>query len=133
MANLYAMFKGDAKAEVEGIEVPFGDATFRVARVGGANAARIAKINEAVTRPYRRQMELNLLPQEKVIDINVEVFVRGVLLGWENVEDENGPLPYTVENAKKLLKDLPEVFNELMKVATDRDSFKAELENDAKN
>ena len=67
--------------------------------------------------------------------ITKEVYAQTVVLGWENVEDENGEeLEFSVANCIKLFTDLPELWSDIQQQATRASLFRAEiLENDSKN
>ncbi len=140
--SLYKQFATNTEKEIEGIEVQMTEAenddgsipTFVVSRMGKSNK-RYSKALEAATRPYRRQIELGTMNNDKAEEIFLGVFVDTVLKGWKNVRDESGAdMPFTKQTATKLFKDLPEVYERLQEEAKLSANFReASLEEEAKN
>ena len=118
------------EAENEDGSIP----TFVVSRMGKSNK-RYSKALEAATRPYRRQIELGTMNNDKAEEIFMGVFVDTVLKGWKNVRDESGAeLPFNKQSATKLFKDLPEVYERLQEEAKLSANFRdAALEEEVKN
>ena len=140
--SLYKQFATNTEKEIEGIEVQMTEAenddgsipTFVVSRMGKSNK-RYSKALEAATRPYRRQIELGTMNNDKAEEIFLGVFVDTVLKGWKNVRDESGAdMPFTKQTATKLFKDLPEVYERLQEEAKLSANFReASLEEEVKN
>lgn len=140
--SLYKQYKTDSSKENDGIEVEFHDAenddetipTFMIARMGPSNKAYQREL-ESATRPYRRQIELGSFTNKKAEPIFIKVFVKTILKGWRNVQDEHGNLiEFNEQNAIKLLTDLPDLYKLLSEQAADLSNFRiAGLEQDAKN
>ena len=140
--SLYKQFATNSEKEMEGVEVQMTEAenedgsipTFVVSRMGKSNK-RYSKALEAATRPYRRQIELGTMNNDKAEEIFMGVFVDTVLKGWKNVRDESGAeLPFNKQSATKLFKDLPEVYERLQEEAKLSANFRdAALEEEVKN
>lgn len=140
--SLHKAFKTDTNKESEGVEIVLTEAenkdgtfpTFVVARTGGANK-RYTKAIEVATRPFRRQIELGTMQNDKAETIYREVYIETVLKSWKNVKDENeNDIPFNKENARKLLTELPELYERLQAESKDIANFRdAALENEAKN
>lgn len=138
--SLYSQYETDKDKEVNGVWIesaPNDDGTipkFRIARMGNLNK-RYSKVSEHKTKPYKRQIELEIWPEEKAEEVFKEVFAETVLLEWENVQDRNGKiLAYNKENVIQVMTDLPELYGELRTKARAAAMFKIEeLEADAKN
>lgn len=137
--SLYKQFATDKNAEKDGVLLDYTTDTkrpcrFRVARMSPTNQRYAARLR-ALTKPYERQIALDTLPPEKTREIQVNVFVDAILLGWEGVTDENGvDLPFSRENARKLFADLPDLFDDLQGQASRAATFRAaDLEDAAKN
>lgn len=141
-SGLHKQFKTNSTKEVEGVRIEFPEAqndngtipTFIISRMGKANPV-YSKALEAVTRPYRRQVELGTMKNEVAENLFKKVFVDTVLKGWENVQDESGEaLEFTEENALNLIKELPDVYERLQVEAGLASNFRDEtLSNEAKN
>ena len=138
--SLYKQFKTDKNVEKEGIVLNYGknskgeDIEIRIARAGGANV-QYAKLLEAKTKPYRRQIQNETLDNEVAEKITKEVYAKAVVMGWIGVEDENGkPLEFSSENCIKLFDDLPDLWMDIQQQSTKAALFRADiLEQDAKN
>ena len=140
--SLYKQFATNTEKEIEGIEVQMTEAenddgsipTFVVSRMGKSNK-RYSKALEAATRPYRRQIELGTMNNDKAEEIFMGVFVDTVLKGWKNVRGEDGkPLEFSKASAVKLLSELPDVYERLQEEAKLSANFRdAALEEEVKN
>lgn len=138
--SLYKQFKTDKNVEKEGIVLNYGknskgeDIEIRIARAGGANV-QYAKLLEAKTKPYRRQIQNETLDNEVAEKITKEVYAKAVVMGWIGVEDENSkPLEFSSENCIKLFDDLPDLWMDIQQQSTKAALFRADiLEQDAKN
>lgn len=123
--SLWKQFKTESKLEIEGIAVhpaePNDDGTiptFILRRIGGANFQQI-KVRETIVRPYLREIEAGTLSPETNLRLNIEIFCKGNLAGWTDVQDENGNrILFNYENAFKLLTDLPDLYLTLAFEAT---------------
>jgi len=138
--SLYKQFKTDNTLEKDGILLEYGENSkgkpicIRVARAGGSNNA-YAKRMEARVKPYRRQIQNETMESALVERIVKEVYAETVVLGWENVEDENGnDMEFSVENCLKLFDDLPDLFRDIQEQSQRAALFRQEVrEADAKN
>ena len=138
--SLYKQFATDKNVERDGVVLSYGknsknkDINIRIARAGGANI-RYTKLLEAAIKPYRRQLQNEIMDNGVAEDIARRVYAQSVVLGWEGVEDENGnDMEFTVENCMKLFKDLPDLWADIQSQATRAALFRQDiLEADAKN
>lgn len=120
MANLYKQFATDDSVEKEGLWLEYGlnskglPTRIRIARAGGSNVA-FAKSFERHSKPFKRLLQIGQMEEEQNRRLMANVYMDAVIKGWENVEDKNDePLAYTRENVEKLLKDLPDLFADIM-------------------
>ncbi len=138
--SLYSTFKTDPKLEREGVLLEYGEdsqkrpVTIRVSRAGGSNVL-FQKRLEAAVKPYRRQIQLDVMDTKQLERIVRQVFAETVVLGWENVEDKDGnPLPFTVDNCVKLFTDLPDLYADVQAQAQSAALFRETIrEADAGN
>jgi len=145
--SLRSQFGTNTAKETEGVVIQFGendDKTipgFHISRMSRANV-RYTKAMEVATRPYKRQIELGTLPNDTSERIFLDVFVRTVLRGWENVllsdvtgnVKDTGFATFSEDNARKLFSNLPELFEDLQQQAKSASLFKEEeMEADSKN
>lgn len=141
MSSLFKNFKMDEKKESKGVPVqpaPTNDdgtmPTFFVTRLAASNQ-KYNKVLDRETKPYKRQIQLGTLSSQTSDLIRMKVFVNSILQGWENVQDEKClHIPFSAENALALFKQLPDLFFELEKQASDASLFRSEeVEETAKN
>lgn len=138
--SLFAQFETNAELENVGISVTYGPnkngsiPTFIISRTGKSNKAYMKALNKA-QRPVQKQIQLGTLPDEQSEQIYLDVFVSTVLKGWSNVYDKEGKeLAFNKQNAIKLLKQLPELYDDLFAKANNAALFREEeLEEEAKN
>ena len=136
--NLFKAFTTDPKLEEEGRWVTIGGTDeapteLLLARTG------TRRYNAVMAQQY--EAHRTLLDSKDTVAANAKVeqmvqhaLAACVLLGWKNVEDDNGdPLAYSYDNAKRLLamRDFREI------VTKEADKFqmykKEQMEIDAKN
>lgn len=133
--SLNKLFGTDKTAEIEGIWVDYPNGvSMKIARMGGANTEYSRYLTNQL-KPYKFQIDRGTLSEDKSREILLEVFARYVLKDWKGVTDEKGqPIEYSVEAAKKVLAEYPELLNELQTLASDYRRFAREvLEETAKN
>lgn len=130
--SLYSTFKTDANLEKSGVWLNYGPNAkgdpirIKIARAGGANKA-FGKAVANKSRPHRRKIETNTLDAETSDRLNLEVYAETVILGWENVEDENGKvMEFTKDNVIKLFTDLPDLFADVRLQAQEVAIFRGE-------
>lgn len=131
--SLYKQFKTDPNYESQGITLEYGNTPngkpirIKIARAGGSNS-KFLKVLEIKSKPYRRQLQNETIDPKIADNILMEVFAETVVLGWENVEEENGtPMPFTKENCLRLFRDLPDLFADIREQASRAALFKAEI------
>ena len=124
--SIYSMFESDVDAEKKGRWLPYGKCEFLVARAGGTNDA-FAKAMTKVMRPHARRFKLGTIDAKEANALALGPFVDTVLLGWKNVFNKDGSeLPYSKENAQKLLTDIPDLYAQLMEDAQNIATFAPE-------
>mgnify|MGYP003439894611 FL=1 len=133
--SLYSIFKTNKDLEVKGIDLQYGEGIIiTIARAGGANPV-YARVVEAKTKPYRRQIQSETISAELSEQLTREIYAEAIVLDWEGVTDENGEImPFTKENAVKLFKDLPDLFADIKEQAGKAALFRNDvLAADSKN
>ena len=138
--SLFTQYETDHAKEQNGVWVyPTGieddsAPAFLIARMGPMNQ-KYQKTLERVTRPYKRLLAMNALPNEKADEIMQQVFVQSILLDWRNVTDKSGKtVSFSAENAMTFFKLLPDLYFELQQQAQTASLFRVdEAEAVAKN
>ena len=101
--DLFADFAVNEALSQDGVWVPYnGDVEFLVARAGNKNYRKVA---QAMYKKNERLLDSKTdAAGDKLTEIVVESMAKGILLGWRgNVQFQGEPLPYSLDNARKLL------------------------------
>lgn len=123
--NLYEAFERNLVDEAK--EFPLSDtANIKLLPVGGDKARRAL---ERMMEPYSPRLNAGgKLTEEENKQLNVRFYSETVIKGWSGMNDRDGtPIPYSVENAKKLLSDekLAPFFALIIRMATNDAAFEA--------
>lgn len=137
---LFKALETNPEVERDGIIIALGNNSkgkpmeIRVARAGGAND-RFGRLVKARMKPYKRQIDNDIISEEVAKRLMREVYAEAVVLGWSNIEDRDcNPLDFSVENCKMLFEQLPALFEIVQEEAQRMASFRAEvLEQEAGN
>ncbi len=147
--GMYSQFKTDKALESKGIVIDYGDFGVTIARAGSANS-KFVRNHEFLTKPVRRLIEQEILPREREMAINRELYAKSVVLNWEvkdgvdkdgqdkwkqGIEGPDGAtLPFTEENVISTFENLQDLFSDITVQATNMKLFLASnREADAKN
>jgi len=142
--SMFKAFKTNESREMEGIKLDYGTFRVHIRRAGGANK-KFAKTLERKTKPLRRVIENEQLPDNVADRVMIESYAESVVIGWETqvdgefqsnvIEAEDGStMEYSTENVIKTFEALPELFADVRSQAdkyglfTDKDR-----EEDSKN
>lgn len=127
MKSLYDAFGTSKSYEQEGVTLDFGVAKFRVRRAGGSNRKFLATL-AAKLRPHRRAIEANVLADEVAAGLQMEVYFETVVISWEGVTDREGKaLPFTLDNFKQVMTDLPDLWSTLREETDNMRNFQDSL------
>ena len=113
--DIYEMFETDTSLENEGVWFQFGFGDFKLAYVGGEQGFQ----NEYAERmrPHAEAQARKMLDPEIHRKILVECYAKHILKDWRDVKGPSGEIPFSEENAIKLLLDLPRLFDILRDAA----------------
>lgn len=139
--SIYKAYKTDSSRENLGARIVKGsnedgtEIVFYVGRAGKSNTTyKLA--SERAFKPHRAAIKGGNLPEAVAENLLLDLFCGHVLKGWENVYTEDGSelLPFTESNAKKLMTDLPDLYQQLSEAANEMANFlDSNREADAKN
>lgn len=132
--SLHDMFQTDSNKETKGVKLEYGTVSVWIARAGGKNKA-FAKALEKETKPFRRQIMNNTMPDKTSNAILRRVYAKHIVLNWEGVVDQDGnPIPCTEENIIKVFEELPDFFIDIQEQSRNIALFQdEEIEEAAKN
>lgn len=132
MKSLYDTFATDKDSETSGVWLQFGETDeglpirIKVARAGGSNVKFRQKI-AAIYKPFRTAIQNGSISPEKLDAMTAKGYAGTVVIGWENIADQNGNiLEFNDDNVVKLLTDLPDLFTRIIEYATDMATFQDE-------
>lgn len=132
-ASPFALFSTDGNVETKGIDLDYGAFYFTIARAGGANE-RFKKMMAAKTKPYRRLIENDTLPDDVSRSILHHVVARTVVLGWGSsvhgpgkmIGREGEAIDFSAEAVEDLFAALPDLFADLWAQAQKASHFRVE-------
>lgn len=87
-------------------------------------SAEYLRVKSKYSKPYRKLIDVDMLPPAKDREIVVNTFVECCLVGWDGITSEGADVPYSVEAARDLLTQSPTTFYSLTTEAQDLDTFK---------
>jgi len=117
-------FKTDKVKELEGIwETLDGDTRVKIARYG--NPKMVAVYNK-YPRVIRSRIESGLVDDEDTRAITSHVMAQSILLDWEKVLENGEEVPYTQENAKRILMEYEEFRKLIWEISQEAALFHAE-------
>ncbi|NUB24710.1 hypothetical protein [Azospirillum brasilense] len=123
--------KTDSSLEEDGVWVPLGDARIKVARMG--NKRYQAAFNRRMT-PHKNAARAGIVSDDVVEGILIEVIAETVLRDWEGIDDEGVPVPYSRENAVRILTDIKAFRDIVVSIADRMETFRREtIETSEKN
>lgn len=127
--QLSKFFATDKKTEVGGVRIEILPGTaFVIARASSQNQKYQKALRDAY-RPYEILLRGGELPPEKDAELNTQVIVESLLLGWEGVQYPDGvDLDFTRENAVTLLMALPDLREWVWKQANDPANYRIKEE-----
>lgn len=100
--DIFQEFATDATKETDGVEVELGDATLIVARTGSLAYNKL--VNKLFTA-NKKVLDMKNEQASAVSDnLMAEVVAHTVLKGWSGVTEKGAELPYSQENALRLLR-----------------------------
>lgn len=126
MMDIGKQYGTDARLEAEGVWVDLGEgARIKVARAGNpANRKMLQRMMEK----HRVTLRSRNLPEDVLERITIQVMAETILLGWENIEERGEPVPFSVENAERLLGAYRDFRDQVAALAADMALFRGESE-----
>lgn len=100
--DIFKSFATDSKLEQEGTWIPLGGkARILVARAGNKKYGRLLS---AAVEKNQIALDLKTDESDELSDkIMIDVLANSILLGWEELSFDGEAMPYSIENAVKML------------------------------
>jgi len=132
MANL-KLLKTDTAKESEGVWVDWElDVKLRIARMG--NPAFDAMMKR-LSQPHLKKVRDRSIEGDEALEaVIVEAAAHTLLVGWKNIEDENGKaIKYSAKKAYEFFKDdgLRDLYKFVLSQANDAAQYRQSLDEDA--
>jgi hypothetical protein len=118
--SIFEQFGTSKELEKKGVRIPYGknkdgsEMAFFIRRMSKSNKKYTKGFAES-TKPYQRQIEMDMLKEETADEILMNVFVDTVLVGWENIQQNDGTvILFDHDNAVSLFTELPDLYADLV-------------------
>jgi hypothetical protein len=114
----------------EGVWLKFpGDREFLVLRAGGSNSAFSRRFQQLI-KPHRKQIDRGTLDPQVSDDLMRQAYCETVVKDWRGIKDPMGtPIPWSKEAGMAFFAAFPELFSEVVELASSYTTFQhAEVE-----
>lgn len=127
--SLYDDYSLDPAAQNDGIWVEMrGGALFRI-RSDSSDKVRQWSLRRAKAQRQVIIANEGIVPPALADKNEIALCAEVVITGWENVTDRAGAvLPYTEDNARQLMKDLPSLRRDILLVSSTEAGYRAEID-----
>ena len=133
--SIYDRFETDKDLETSGVWIDYGaDGAFLIAHTGGVSSEFIRAFR-GLYKKNRARFDRDLMNENESQKLLLETFAKTSILNWRGIKDRAGvDIPFSKENAIKLISDLPNLGFMLFEEAKNYENFLvAEREEIAKN
>jgi hypothetical protein len=127
--GVYKTFKMDEDVQSTGIVLDYGDGEWvKIARAGGTNKEYL-KAMERFGRKYRKQIQLDALPEEVARDLFYQIYADTIVLEFNVTDPSTGkPFPPGKESCLKMFRDLPDFFQSVKDSASELALFRENVD-----
>lgn len=124
------LFASNEAAEEEGVWVDVSPTIKLKIRAYSADA--VNNLREKLIKPFRTMIRAGgSIPEEQDKEIGRKVLAGAVIADWKGIKDAEGAdVPYSAEEAYKVLSRLPKMVNFVIGISTDASMYKDEIEGD---
>jgi len=129
MVDIKKVYGTDKVKEKEGVLHDLGDGLkIRIARIGNPN---YQKRFEALSKPHRRALRKGSLSNEIAEELLIKCMSETIVLDWEGIEENGVEIPYSRENAVRILTDYHDLREHINDIANEMEGYKQEDEEEA--
>ena len=119
-------FSTNKTFEETGVWVAIGEGgELKIARAGSKKAL---KYSREVAKPHMAQITYGKLPDDVSDQLTIEVMAECILLDWKNMTYDGKLLPYSKENAIKLLTEEQDFRDMVSRISNERKTFQQQIE-----
>jgi hypothetical protein len=116
-------FGTNKELEENGAWIDMGDGTqLKIARAGNKKAMDYSR---QVSKPFQTQIRFGKFTEEGFTKLAIEVAAQCILLDWKNLQEDGEDVPYSKENAIRMLTDYPDFRNFVSASAEDIKNYQA--------
>jgi len=114
--------KTSDKLENEGALLEYENGlTFLVGRMGSNKNEQYKK---TVDQKLQLRVANEYATEDETIDYLVDILANSILLGWDNLLDDDGkPIPFTIAKAKEILKEYKDIRGDVYAFCTNRKNY----------
>ena len=129
MGDVKKIFGTNKTDEIEGKWNDIGDGIqILVARIGNPE---YQKEFQRISKPHKRALRRGSLNDEVAERLLTKVMAKNILLDWEGLEEDGVAVPYSYENAIRILTEYKDLRDYVSDIANEMESFKAEEDEEA--
>jgi len=129
MGDLKKMFGTDKSKEIEGTWNDIGEnVRVKVARIGNPE---YQKEFQKISKPHQRAIRRGSLNNEVAEKLLIRVMAKTILLDWEGLQEDGADVPYSYENAVRILTEYRDLRDYVSDIANEMEAFRAELDEEA--
>lgn len=124
--------KSDMKKVENGVLVDYA-AGIKL-RIASSDNLQYKNYRDRLLKPHTRRIRSKSITSSEILDIIKPAAAKHLLVGWENIEDENGqPIPYSEAKAFEFFQDptLSDLYSFVTETAGEAEVFRLELMKDA--
>lgn len=138
MADFFKDYCTNKTLEENGVKVflPDFNCTIKVARTKNKKHLELTKKLMKPFHKYQKNGRIVDIPadvEKQIEEITLRIWAETILLGWEGIEVDDKPFPYSIDNAVRLLSE-DDFFAQVAEAAGNAETFRnVELEDNSKN
>ena len=124
MGDVRKIFGTDKQAEIEGKWNDIGDdIKLLIARIGNPE---YQKAFQKISKPHRRAIRRGTLNDEVAEKLLVKAMAQTILLDWEGLEEDGVPVPYSTDNAIRILMEYKDLRDYVSDIANEMEGYRAD-------
>jgi hypothetical protein len=122
-------FATDSDKEKEGAWVEFGsECSVKIARINNPNYVREFR---RLTKVHKQAIRRGTLDEETADDILIEAMAKSIVTDWKGLKEDGVEIPYSVENAIRLLKQYNDFREQVAEIASSIAAYQLEEDEDS--
>lgn len=114
-------FRTDKEAKAHGVWVAFGGGA--EIKIASFDSPSFTEAFRKATKPY--QDLGRAIPEDDQVSIMVECMANHIVLDWKNIFEGDDEVPYSIDNARRVLTELEWVRDRVIAEARKIENFKA--------